>query len=67
MNIMIRKATENDFASILSLVKELAVFQNSLEKVTNTADQMLQEKNLFQCYVAENDHKEIVGIASYFG
>ena len=63
---MIRKATENDFASILSLVKELAVFQNSLEKVTNTADQMLQEKNLFQCYVAENDHKEIVGIASYF-
>jgi GNAT superfamily N-acetyltransferase len=48
------------------LVKELAVFQNSREKVTNTADQMLEEKDLFQCFVAENDQKEIVGIASYF-
>ena len=47
-------------------MKELAVFQNSLEKVTNTADQMLEEKNLFQCFVAENEQKEIVGIASYF-
>jgi GNAT superfamily N-acetyltransferase len=66
MNIIIRKAIEEDFAAILSLVKELAVFQNSAEKVTNTPDQMREEKNLFQCFVAENDQQEIVGIASYF-
>jgi GNAT superfamily N-acetyltransferase len=66
MNITIRKATEDDFAAILSLVKELAVFQNSSEKVLNSVDQMVEEKNLFQCFVAESEQKEIVGIASYF-
>jgi GNAT superfamily N-acetyltransferase len=66
MNITIRKAIEEDVAAILSLVKELAVFQNSSGKVINTVDQMLEEKDLFQCFVAENEQKEIVGIASYF-
>src|SRR3954452_25615312 len=62
----VRKAAEEDYAEILSLVKELAVFQNSLEKVVNTLDQMVEEKDLFQCFVAESEQKEIVGIASYF-
>src|SRR3954466_11885361 len=66
MNITIRKATEDDFAAILSLIKDLAVFQNSSEKVLNSVDQMVEEKNLFQCFVAESDQQEIVGIASYF-
>jgi GNAT superfamily N-acetyltransferase len=66
MNITIRKAIEEDVAAILSMVKELAVFQNSSGKVINTVDQMLEEKDLFQCFVAENEQKEIVGIASYF-
>jgi GNAT superfamily N-acetyltransferase len=66
MNTTIRKATEDDFALILSLVKELAMFQNSPEKVMNTVEQMLEEKNLFQCIVAETKSKEIVGMASYF-
>lgn len=66
LNITIRKATEEDFAAILSLVKELAVFQHSPEKVTNSSEQMRKEKNLFNCFVAENEQREIVGIASYF-
>ena len=66
MNITIRKATEEDFAEILSLVNELAVFQHSPEKVTNSSEQMRKEKNLFNCFVAENEQREIVGIASYF-
>ena len=65
MSITIRKATEKDFPAILSLVKGLAVFQKSLERVTNTVEQMLEEKELINCFVAENEQKEIVAIASY--
>ena len=66
MNITVRKATEQDFPAILSLVKELATFQKTPEKVINTVDQMLEEKDLFKCFVAENEQQEIVAIASYF-
>jgi GNAT superfamily N-acetyltransferase len=66
MEIIIRKATEKDFFAILSLIKELAVFENAPEKVTNSIEQMRDEKGFFQCYVAENDNKEIVGMAVFF-
>lgn len=66
MNITIRKATEQDFPAILSLVKGLATFQKTPEKVTNTFEQMLEEKDLVKCFIAENEHKEIVAMASYF-
>src|SRR5690349_15228864 len=65
MSITIRKATEKDFPAILSLVNGLAIFQKSLERVTNTVEQMLEEKELINCFVAENEQKEIVAIASY--
>lgn len=66
MDINIRKANEEDFPAILSLIKELAAFEKSPEKVTNTVEQMKHEKGLFGCYVAETSNKEIVGIALWF-
>ena len=66
MHISIRKATEEDFPSILSLIKELAAFEKSPEKVTNTVDQMRQERDLFRCFVAELETGEIIGMALYF-
>ena len=66
MNFKIRKAKEADFPQILSLIKELAVFEKAPEKVTNTVELMKQEKNFFHCYVAEAENKEIAGIALYF-
>jgi ribosomal protein S18 acetylase RimI-like enzyme len=66
MEIIIRKATEKDFFAILSLIKELAVFEKAPEKVTNSVEQMKNEKDFFQCYVAENDKKEIVGMVVFF-
>lgn len=66
MNINIRKATENDFPAILSLIKELAAFEKAPEKVTNTVELMRREKEFFHCYVAENQNQEIVGMALYF-
>jgi len=66
MEITIRKADQMDFFAILSLIKELAAFEESPEKVTNSVEQMKNEKDFFQCYVAENDRKEIVGMAVFF-
>lgn len=66
MEITIRKANESDFEAILSLIKELATFEKAPEKVTNSVQQMQLEKDFFNCYVAENERKEIVGMALYF-
>ncbi|MEA1986148.1 MAG: GNAT family N-acetyltransferase [Candidatus Marinimicrobia bacterium] len=66
MKFQIRKADENDFASILSLIKELALFEKAPEKVTNSLEQMKKEKDLFRCFVVENENNEIIGMALYF-
>jgi GNAT superfamily N-acetyltransferase len=66
MEIKIRTASEKDFPSILGLIKELATFENAPDKVTNSVEQMNREKELFRCFVAENDSGEIVGMALYF-
>ncbi len=66
MNYNIRKATEKDFPAILSLIKELALFEKAPEKVTNSVEQMIEEKDLFQCLVSETEEKEIAGIALFF-
>ena len=62
----IRSSVEADFPAVLSLVKELAVYQQTPEKVLVDVDQMIEEKEYFRCLVAENDQGEIIGIASYF-
>lgn len=65
MKIVIRKANEKDFAAIITLIKEFAVFQKTPEKVTITLYQMLKDKDIFQCLVAVSEN-EIVGFATYF-
>ena len=64
--MIIRKAKEQDFPAILSLIKEFAIFQKTPEKVTISLAQMVEDKDCFQCLVAETDDKELVGFASYF-
>lgn len=66
MSVRIRKAVENDFPSILSLIKELAEFERAYDKVTNSLEQMKAEKDYFHCYVAETADNEIIGIALYY-
>jgi GNAT superfamily N-acetyltransferase len=66
MDIIIRVATEEDFSQILALIKELALFEKAPEKVTNTVELMLTEKEYFHCFVAETDTKDIIGMAIYF-
>ncbi|HWH63108.1 MAG TPA: GNAT family N-acetyltransferase [Ginsengibacter sp.] len=66
MKIIIRKAVEQDFPTIISLLNEFAVFQKTPEKVSITLEQMMQEKDFFTCIVAETEHKEIAGFATFF-
>jgi len=66
MNVTIRKADEQDFPCILFLLKEFSVFQKTPEKVSITLEQMIHEKNFFQCLVAEAENKEIAGFATFF-
>lgn len=66
MNINIRNATDEDLPAILSLIKELAEFEQASEKVTNSVELMKQEKEFFHCFVAETETGEIIGFALYF-
>lgn len=66
MNIVIRKADQQDYPTILSLIKAFAIFQKTPEKVTITLDEMITSGELFQCFVAETPGKEIAGFASFY-
>jgi GNAT superfamily N-acetyltransferase len=66
MKINIRRATEEDFPEILSMIKALAAFEKSPDKVTNTVEQMKTETDCFHCFVAETENSEIAGMAIYF-
>jgi len=66
MDLTIRKATEEDFPGILLLINEFAAFQKTPEKVIITLDQMINEKEYFQCFVAEAGDDEIAGFATFF-
>ncbi len=66
MDIKIRKATENDFPAIFGLITELAEYEESLDKVSNSLELMYEQKDYFNCYVAETEKEEIVGMALYY-
>lgn len=62
----IRSANEGDFQQIVELFRDFAVFEKVPEKMTNSVEKMLKEKEFFHCFVAETADKRIVGYATYF-
>ena len=66
MRILIRQAVEADFSGVLALIKGLAEFQHEPHKVTNSVEQMVADKDLFNCLIAEDESGNIAGIATYF-
>ena len=66
MSISIRKANQQDFPAILSLIREFSLFQKTPGKVTITLEEMIAAGNLFQCFVAETAAREIAGFASFY-
>jgi GNAT superfamily N-acetyltransferase len=69
MKVVVRKSRKEDMEQVLSLIKELALYEKAPEAVTNTVEDMIKdgfgEKPVFFCDVAEVDGK-IIGIAIYF-
>src|SRR5450432_1422725 len=67
--IEIRKGTKGDLPAVLSLIRELALFEKAPEQVTNTVSDMeidgFGENSVFEFYVGELN-EQIVGIAIYF-
>lgn len=67
--ITIRRAEESDTAAIISLVKELALFEKAPHEVTVTAQDYLEngfkDKKLFDCNLAFYDD-ELVGFSLWY-
>ena len=66
MNISLRPAVENDYPAIVEMFREFAHFEHLDERLTNTVEQMKNEMEFFNCFVAVNNGDEIVGYATYF-
>ena len=66
MDVTIRAANEMDFPAIFTLIKEFSIFQGTPEKVSISVEQMQENKELFNCLVAETKDKHIIGFASFF-
>lgn len=68
----IRKGQKEDMNGVLVLIQELAVFEKEPGAVLITVDDLVRDgfgdRPLFEVFVAEaeNDPKEIVGIALYY-
>lgn len=65
MKLEIRPIEEKDYEQIIVLFREFALFEKRLERMTNSAEQLKQDNDLFNCYVATIGD-EIVGYATYF-
>lgn len=64
-DIVIRQGTVADYEQILELMKAFAVFQKTPEKLTVTLEQMVEDKDVFRCFVAV-DRSSIIAFASFF-
>ena len=69
MKAHIRKAQKSDAASILFLIRELAIFEKEPRAVIVTQARIEKDgfgdRPLFECFVAEVEH-QVVGMALYY-
>jgi GNAT superfamily N-acetyltransferase len=69
MSIVIREGIKEDVPVMFELIKELALYENAPEQVTNTVEQMyvdgFGETPIFGSIVAEFDGN-VVGLALYY-
>ena len=65
MNILIRPAAKEDFEYIYNLFREFSQFQKTPEKVHITLQQLEEDEQYFQCFIAVADG-HIIGFATWF-
>ena len=66
MTVTIRPIEERDYATLILLFQEFAHFEKLPEKMTNSVEQMLAEKEFLTGLVALNPENEILGYVTYF-
>ncbi len=66
MDVLIRPVEERDFPRIVGLFREFAEFENLPGSMVNTLDRLQEEKEYFQCFVAETSDGDIIGYATWF-
>src|ERR1035437_10316492 len=66
MTVTIRPIEERDYATLIFLFQEFAHFEKLPEKMTNSVEQMLAEKEFLTGLVALNPENEILGYVTYF-
>tara|TARA_B110000467_G_scaffold133328_1_gene129031 strand:+ start:186 stop:674 length:489 start_codon:yes stop_codon:yes gene_type:complete len=69
MDISIRKGIKKDLPQVFALIKELAEYENALQEVTITLDELendgFSNQPLFQFLIAEKEN-ELVGLSFYY-
>ncbi len=64
-----RRALKSDIPVMLTLIKELALYENAPDQVTNTSEMMLKDgfgiDKIYDAFVAETDGK-VIGVAITF-
>tara|TARA_B100000678_G_scaffold59653_1_gene48183 strand:+ start:72812 stop:73303 length:492 start_codon:yes stop_codon:yes gene_type:complete len=69
MDFQVRKASQEDMPSVLSLIQQLAVYEREPDAVEVTVEDLERdgfgENPLFNCFVAETEGK-IIGMALFY-
>lgn len=65
-DITIRPVEEKDFPQIVDLFSEFALFEKMPDKMANSVDRMIAERDFFNCFVAVSSDDRIIGYATYF-
>ena len=69
MDILLRKGVKQDLPQVLALIKELAEYENALDQVKVTLDQLekdgFEDHPYYYLLVAEYDN-QIIGVCFYF-
>ena len=65
MEYLIRPLEPKDYPKIIELFKEFALFEKLPEKMTNSVSQIENDKELFNCFIAETNNT-IIGYTTYF-
>ena len=69
MNFKIRKGVKADAAACHGLIKELAVFENAPDAVTNSLEQFTEDgfgaEPIYKLFVAELEDGNVVGMALF--
>lgn len=63
-NENISPITENDFDELINLFREFSFFERTPEKMTNSKEKMINEKEFIHGFIARDANNEIMGYAT---